>query len=710
MSYLRAFGHQAWSLHGSLGDRLIQDLFWRKVQTDQSLVMGLAKLIDPNAKPEGNDIFLSSGTTISLHPDSCGAYSTQRNHRAGCLHGNGNDKQSILDAEQNPTSGGFYLGPLFKKERGWLLQNVSSNLFQHFGIRLRSKDRYQFSQKACHSNELMSDADKTKARQFINASFPVDAGFSMESIHWYSSEDKSTAFGVIYFNKDSKNTVKLPISAWKQNDSTDRNIVFDLLHPTTSCPIYDLHNIVNFKREMEYALICQNEKTCETIKHYHAWITKLIPVTTYSSVEITDWTPLKSMTPIIFPDNSASGCHEAYKLFSALQEQGRSPLFLKRQIEGGHLAFAQDISPLLVPKGECSILDFADHCRQAFGVEPPQGVLPQGRPLLELQGDKGEPELLLKDLLHLGDQMTIFAWRGVGKSLFALLLALCFANGHRALAGRVRPSRKYRVLLIDGEMPPSKLKERARSITKGLGLPEHAANEIIVRSSLEEKKNLVLDSNEGWADLLPDLERAEIIFVDSLFKIIPTAMSSEYASTKELNDFYSWCKVRGKTAIVVDHMGKNGNASFGSMGKDIGVDAELQLKSGKIAIEGTVTKNRYFASSTNCWARYSIKIESDGMTFHPIDKAAIATPTTALPADEDDGGENSDKNISTPEKQDIDQAILDYVSKHPELSQGKVCEAIVAMKVCRLAAAQKHYKKLREEGKIVATKKTGETR
>ena len=118
MSYLRAFGHQAWSLHGSLGDRLIQDLFWRKVQTDQSLVMGLAKLIDPNAKPDGNDIFLSSGTTISLHPDSCGAYSTQRNHRASCLHGNINDKQAILDAEQNPTSKGYYLGPLFQQKKG----------------------------------------------------------------------------------------------------------------------------------------------------------------------------------------------------------------------------------------------------------------------------------------------------------------------------------------------------------------------------------------------------------------------------------------------------------------------------------------------------------------------------------------------------------------------------------------------------------------
>ena len=105
-----------------------------------------------------------------------------------------------------------------------------------------------------------------------------------------------------------------------------------------------------------------------------------------------------------------------------------------------------------------------------------------------------------------------------------------------------------------------------------------------------------------------------------------------------------------------------------------------------------------------------MKMESGGMTFQPNVKAAIASPAATLPPGEDELIENSDKNISTPEKPTIDQAILDYASEHPELSQGKVCEAIVTMGVCRLAAAQKHYKKLRDEGKIVASKKTGNTR
>ena len=72
--------------------------------------------------------------------------------------------------------------------------------------------------------------------------------------------------------------------------------------------------------------------------------------------------------------------------------------------------FAQDLSAIARPKGECNILEFAKHCRREFVVEPPRGILPQGQPLLELPGSENEPEMLLEGLLRLGDQMTIFAW------------------------------------------------------------------------------------------------------------------------------------------------------------------------------------------------------------------------------------------------------------------------------------------------------------
>ena len=230
-----------------------------------------------------------------------------------------------------------------------------------------------------------------------------------------------------------------------------------------------------------------------------------MPVTTYSSIEMSDWSSLRSMIPIIFPEKSASGCYEAYKVFLTLKNHGFSPVFVKRQNSEDYFPFVQDLACLADPKRACNLAEFAEHCRQVFGVEPPQGILPKGQPLLELPGGDSEPELLLEGLLSLGDQMTLFAWRGVGKSLFALLLAICFANGQKTLSGRVCPSRKYRVLVIDAELPKSSLINRAKLFAKGLGLPESAANEILFRSTVVEKEDIRLDTEVGWEDLLPSL-------------------------------------------------------------------------------------------------------------------------------------------------------------------------------------------------------------
>ena len=65
--YPKAFGHPAWSLYGFVNDALLQDLFWRKVQTDPGLVARLATILDPNATQENKNIFLSDNTAISLH-------------------------------------------------------------------------------------------------------------------------------------------------------------------------------------------------------------------------------------------------------------------------------------------------------------------------------------------------------------------------------------------------------------------------------------------------------------------------------------------------------------------------------------------------------------------------------------------------------------------------------------------------------------------
>ena len=558
-----------------------------------------------------------------------------------------------------------------------------------------------FSRKACHSYVLMKEKDKNDALCVIEH-FQINLDLKRYGPYWYSAEDGSIVFGTVYFCKEPKKIFKFPISAWIKNFNAYGNSIFDLIHPNFKVPLYDMHELVRWSCGESYALICKNEIMCEYIKKKHAWITIIMPVTTYSSIEMSDWSSLRSMIPIIFPEKSASGCYEAYKVFLTLKNHGFSPVFVKRQNSEDYFPFVQDLACLADPKRACNLAEFAEHCRQVFGVEPPQGILPKGQPLLELPGGDSEPELLLEGLLSLGDQMTLFAWRGVGKRFFALLLAICFANGQKALSGRICPSRKYRVLVIDAELPKGSLINRANLIAKGLGLPESAANEILFRSSVVEKEDIRLDTEVGWEDLLPDLERADIVIVDSLFKVFPSSMSSGISNADAPNKFYDWCRKQGKTAIVVDHQGKKGDTAYGTMGKEIALDVVLQLKKGKNAIEAIATKNRNFESNDQCWVRYSIKSESDNLTFQPNDQMTTAPSTTALPSGEDEDIKKSDKKISAPDKPDIDQAILDYVKEHPEQKQGEVCNAIVAMGLCKRAAAHSHYKMLKEEDKLAA--------
>ena len=214
--YPESYGHPAWSLHGLMNERVQQDLFWRKVQTDPSLVLRLANLLDPCAKQVGKDIFLSDETAISLHTESCGAYDTRRNGRVNCLNGNSMDKDLISSAERYPASCGYYLGPLFQQKMGWLPQKVCSNILQSLGMSLTLWDRYLFSRKACHNNLLMNENDKNKALHLIKQ-FMNDFNCSQHSnSYWYSSENGSIVFGTIFFFDEQKNYLAIPISAWEK--------------------------------------------------------------------------------------------------------------------------------------------------------------------------------------------------------------------------------------------------------------------------------------------------------------------------------------------------------------------------------------------------------------------------------------------------------------------------------------------------------------
>ena len=119
-------------------------------------------------------------------------------------------------------------------------------------------------------------------------------------------------------------------------------------------------------------------------------------------------------------------------------------------------ALSDSVTPLRIG-------DFAAFCKKEYAVDPPVGILPKAVSLLELSAGT-EREILLDRLLRLGDQMILYARRGVRKSLLSAFLMVCFASGKKALDGKICPSRPYGVPLIDGELAYGYLQLRFRAI------------------------------------------------------------------------------------------------------------------------------------------------------------------------------------------------------------------------------------------------------
>ena len=67
--------------------------------------------------------------------------------------------------------------------------------------------------------------------------------------------------------------------------------------------------------------------------------------------------------------------------------------------------------------------------------------------------------------------------------------------------------------------------------------------------------------------------------------------------------------------------------------------------------------------------------------------------------------ENSDDNMSIPNKPDINQTIIDYITKHPDQAQGEVVTELMEPLQLGRSALSVRIKQLREAGKLNFWKK-----
>lgn len=92
-----------------------------------------------------------------------------------------------------------------------------------------------------------------------------------------------------------------------------------------------------------------------------------------------------------------------------------------------------------------------------------------------------KPEMLLDPIIHAKSLTMLHAYRGVGKSFFAMSLAYAIATGSKFLCWKAyKPSN---VLYIDGEMQANLLQERFSKIAKNFDTEVNAMDNLHIFSA-----------------------------------------------------------------------------------------------------------------------------------------------------------------------------------------------------------------------------------
>lgn len=102
-------------------------------------------------------------------------------------------------------------------------------------------------------------------------------GFRQEAFFPYSTPDgKSASGGVAYLRDDEGNTIRLPVTPWKNEF---RTILWDWLSWGTPLPLFNVHEL--FARPNATVFILPTEKDVDWLRQNAVWLASQFPLTTW---------------------------------------------------------------------------------------------------------------------------------------------------------------------------------------------------------------------------------------------------------------------------------------------------------------------------------------------------------------------------------------------------------------------------------------------
>jgi replicative DNA helicase len=171
--------------------------------------------------------------------------------------------------------------------------------------------------------------------------------------------------------------------------------------------------------------------------------------------------------------------------------------------------------------------------------------------------DLPDRERLLGAWLHYQDLAMAHAWRGVGKTYFALGVAVAVAAGKPYLTWEAG-HRPAGVLYVDGEMPAKAMQDRLEILVRAIGLPRAPLQ--IVTPDLQPDGMRSLNksiSQRAVEEILNSNDDIKLVIFDNLSALCD-GPENDAESWQAMQEFILRLRRRGVAVLIIHHSGKGG--------------------------------------------------------------------------------------------------------------------------------------------------------
>ncbi|MDX1902278.1 MAG: AAA family ATPase [Gammaproteobacteria bacterium] len=184
-------------------------------------------------------------------------------------------------------------------------------------------------------------------------------------------------------------------------------------------------------------------------------------------------------------------------------------------------------------------------------------------------------ENLLNPWLPRSGLCMVYAKRGVGKTFFALEIAMTLAYGADFLS--FTATKPVKVLYIDGEMPANTMQKRLAEIENRMSANEKMIEPFFITPDLQGNFMPDLSTLDGQESIREQTNEADLIIVDNISTLGGSAKENEAESWIPLQQWALSLRKQGKSVLFVHHAAKNGNQRGTSKREDV-LDTVIVLK------------------------------------------------------------------------------------------------------------------------------------